>query len=285
MTPAAAAGTWRQIGAAARLDLAEVRRSRWLVFCAAVYAVLGGLFVLVGTRESTLLGFSGMGRVLLGTCHALVLLLPLLALTATGQIVARARDEGALELLFTQPLGRGAWLLGVSLVRYAALALPLVVMLVALAAWGQVAFAEAVPWGFVWRAVAVCAALLWAFTGLGMAIATFVRQQAKATVAIMLVWALAVALVDFGLLGLMLKWRLDARVVFGLAVLNPVQSARLALLSGLQPDLATLGPVGFWIASRVGGEALFWLGVVWPGAVGLGAWGLALRRFRRGDLV
>ncbi len=41
--------------------------------------------------------------------HALVLLLPLLALTATGQVVNRARDDGTLELLFSQPIRREAF--------------------------------------------------------------------------------------------------------------------------------------------------------------------------------
>ena len=91
---------------AARLDLAEVRRSRWITFCVAVYAVLAGVLVLVGMRESTLLGFTGVGRVLLAFSHALVLVLPLLALTATGQLVGRARDDGSLELLLAQPLAR-----------------------------------------------------------------------------------------------------------------------------------------------------------------------------------
>jgi ABC-2 type transport system permease protein len=271
--------------AAARLDLAEVLRSRWLVFCAVVYALLGGVFLVIGLRESTLLGFTGMGRVLLSLCHALVLLLPLLALTATAQVVNRARDDGTLELLFTQPLGRGAWFAGVSLVRYAALVVPLTLLLLGMAAYGAFALGESMAWAFVWRAVLVCAALLFAFTGIGLAISTFVRHQAKASVVVMLVWALAVALLDFGLLGLMLKWRLNPHAVFVLAALNPVQDARLALLSGLQPDLATLGPVGFYLAHRVGAGALYLMGVLWPIALGLGAWGAALQRFRRGDLV
>ena len=70
MTPSA------DLAAIARLDLAEVARSRWLVTCLAVYAVLGGVFVLVGLRESTVIGFTGMGRVLFSLCHALVLILP-----------------------------------------------------------------------------------------------------------------------------------------------------------------------------------------------------------------
>jgi ABC-type transport system involved in multi-copper enzyme maturation permease subunit len=271
--------------ASARLDLAEVRRSRWIVFCVAVYAVLAAGLLFVGLRESTLLGFSGLGRVMLSFCHALILLLPLLALIATVHVVNRARDDGSFELFFAQPLSRGAWFTAVTLVRYAVLVLPLVFLLIGMAIAGELFFAQSVPWPFVWRSLAVCAALLACFTGLGMAISTFVRHQARAIVVVLLVWALAVALLDFGLLGLMLRWRVNPRAVFLLAALNPVEGARLALLSGLTPELSTLGPVGFYLANRVGGSALYALGVIWPTVLGLLSWALALGRFRRGDLV
>jgi ABC-2 type transport system permease protein len=269
---------------AARIDLAEVLRSRWIVFCLAVYSVLAGVLVLVGMRESTLMGFTGVGRVLLAFSHALVLVLPLLALTATGQVVGRARDEGSLELLLTQPLARTAWLAGVTAARLAALLLPLVVVVVALGLYGQ-ARGQVIPWGFVGRVLVVSAALLWCFVGIGIAISVLVRNQARAITYVVLAWALAVALLDAGLVGLMLTWRLDARAVFTLAVLNPVQDARLALLAGLQPELSTLGPVGFYLSTRIGAASLYALGVAWPVALGTVSWLGALAAFRGRDIT
>jgi hypothetical protein len=95
----------------------------------------------------------------------------------------------------------------------------------------------------------------------------------------------SVALLDFAGIALLLQWRLPPRAVFALAAVNPVETARMALLSSAEPTLATLGPVGFYLANRVGGRALFALGVAWPAAVGAGAFALAAWRFRRGDLV
>jgi ABC-type transport system involved in multi-copper enzyme maturation permease subunit len=269
---------------AARLDLAEVRRSRWITFCVAVYAVLAGVLVLVGMRESTLLGFTGVGRVLLAFSHALVLVLPLLALTATGQLVGRARDDGSLELLLAQPLARSAWLLGVTATRIAVLVLPLVLVMLGLAGYGQLA-GQVVPWPFVGRVIAVSAGLLWCFVGIGIAISVLVRNQARAVTYVILTWALTVALLDAGLVGLMLTWRLDARAVFTLAALNPAQDARLAILSSLEPDLGTLGPVGFYLATRIGSGALAVLGVGWPVLLGTLSWLAALRAFRRRDVT
>lgn len=277
-------GFGREVLAALRLDLAEVLRSRWLVFCVVVYAALAAVLVLVGMRESTLMGFTGTGRVLMAFSQALTLILPLLALTATAQVVGRARDEGALELLLAQPIRRSAWLTGVTLTRYAVLLVPLVVMVMAMGLVAQVA-GQPVAWGFVARVIGVSAALLWAFVGIGMALSVWVRNQARAITWVVLVWALAVTLLDFGLVAMMLRWRLDAEAVFTLAAVNPVQCARLALLSGLDADLGTLGPVGTYLSTRLGTDTLYLIGLAWPAVLGTCAWLAALFGFRRNDVI
>lgn len=276
---------WQRSVALARLDLAEVMRSRWLYFCIGLYAILAALFVLIGLRESTVLGFTGIGRVLLSLSHALVLLLPLLALTATGQVVNRAQDDGTLELLFSHPLSRGEYFAGITGVRYALLLLPLVALMVLVALLGRVFFDSAIPWPFLARSLAACAGLLWAYTGLGLAVSVFVRNQAKAVMLLLALWVAGVVLLDFALIGLMLQWRLNAPTVFVLAALNPVEAARLALLSAAEPSLSILGPVGFYLANRLGTGWLLIAGVGWPVLVGMAAWSLAKERFSREDLV
>ena len=275
----------RDFAAVMRLEWAEVVRSRWLLVCIAVYAGLAGLFVLVGLRESSVLGFTGLGRTLFSLSHALLLLLPLVALTATGQVVNRARDDGALELLLSHPLRRSRYLAAVTVTRFLGLALPLIATLVTIGVLGRWLAGQPVPWSFLLRACALCTALLWAFSALGIAISVGVRSPARAMTYVVLAWAGAVALLDFGLIGLMLAWRLDPVAVFGLAVLNPVECVRVALLAAAEPDLATLGPVGFFLAHRLGPGPLLALGIGWPLAFGGLAWLAALRSFRRGDLV
>lgn len=271
--------------AVARLEVSEVLRSRWLVFCLAIYATLGAVFVVVGMRESGVMGFTGMSRVLLSFTHALLLLLPLLGLTATGQVVNRARDEGVLELLFSHPIRRSSYFVGVSIVRFGALAAPLLVLLPGMALWGSLAFGESIGWGFLLRSLGVGTSLLAVSVALGLGISTVVGNQAKALMLVVLTWATLVALLDFALIGAMLQWRLEPRAVFALATLNPVQCARMALLSAAEPDLGTLGPVGFFLANRVGPTALLALGVGWPLLLAATIWSWTLRRFLRGDLV
>jgi ABC-2 type transport system permease protein len=274
-----------QLRAAARLDLAEVLRSRWIWFCLATYMVLAGVLMTVGVRESSIVGFTGTSRILLAFSHALVLVLPLIALMALAPAVQRAREDGSLELLFSQPLSPGVWLLAVFGVRYLALVVPLAAVMLGIGVWGQLAHGDPVPWSFVLRSLAVSSSLLLAFAGIGTAISVFVRNPARVITYLLLVWALGIALLDFGLIGLMLRWRLDPHAVFTLAAINPVESARLALLSDLQPDLSTFGPVGFYLSNRIGGGALFVLGLVWPAVVGLGSLAAAYLGFRRTDRI
>jgi ABC-type transport system involved in multi-copper enzyme maturation permease subunit len=275
----------REVAVVARLDLAEVLRSRWLVFCLVVHALLAGMFVLVGLRESGVVGFTGMGRALMSWSHALLFLLPLLALSATGQVVNSARDDGSLELLLSNPVSRSAYFLGTTLVRVAALVLPLFVAMPAMAVFGALAFGQDVSWDFLLRGMVVSASLLVCFTAFGLLVSTLVRNQSKALMLTILIWVAGVALIDFGLVGIMLQWELPPQAVFALATLNPVQCARLALLSAAQPELSTFGPVGFFLANKVGPDGLLAIGIGWPLLLGLTAWVWSLGAFRRRDLV
>jgi len=275
----------RQARAIARLDLAEVVRSRWLAASAVTYAVLAAVFVAVGLQEAPLLGFSGSARVMFSLSHALVLLLPLVALTATAPAIGRARDDGSLELLCAQPLGRGAYLVAITAVRVAAIVAPVAAVLVAVALWGAVADGQPVPWAYLARALGVLTALAWAFAGMGMLISTVVRHPVRMLTYVVVIWAAGVALLDAGLIGVLLRWRLDAHVVFALAAANPVEDARLALLSGIDHDLSTLGPVGFYLVGRLGDTALHALGLAIPLTWGTLAWLAALAHFRRADIT
>lgn len=271
--------------ASARLDFAETLRSRWLVFCVVLYSLLALLFIFVGLRESSVLGFTGTGRVLLSLCHGLTILLPLLALTATGQVINRARDDGTLELLFGHPFSRARYFSAMTLVRVAVLMGPLIALMLLISLLGRAWLGSAVPWSFLGRSLLVSGSLLWAFTGLGLLVSVTVRNPARAVMVLLALWVTAVALLDFALIGLMLRWRLDPRSVFLLAALNPVESARLALLVAAEPSLSLLGPVGFFLAHRLGAGWVTLTGIVWPLAIGTLSWLAARRRFVRGDLV
>ncbi len=273
------------LAAMARLDAAELTRSRWPWICGALYVALAGAFLWFGARESGVVGFTGMGRVLFSLCHALVFFLPLLALGVTGQVIGRAREDGSLELWMSLPVRRGSYFAAITGVRALALIAPLLAVFAALALASRVLFAQPVPWHFLARSASISAALLLCFCAIGVAISAAARTTARALTYWMLAWLASVALLDFGVIALLLQTPLPPRLVFALAALNPVESARLALLSAAEPDLATLGPVGFYLANELGAGLLFALGVAWPLAFGALVLALAWRAFGRDDLV
>jgi hypothetical protein len=169
-------------------------------------------------------------------------------------------------------------------VRLAGLVLPLAASFVLVGA-GAALLGSPVPWGFLAQALAVSAALLFAFAALGLLLSCLARSSAHALAALLLAWLAAVALLDFGVIAILLRWQLAPQAVLVLASLNPVEAARVALLAGAEPDLATLGPVGFYLADRLGPAGLVALGLGWPALFGALAFAGALHRFRRDDAV
>ena len=139
--------------------------------------------------------------------------------------------------------------------------------------------------GLILRTGGVALALLWAYLGLGLLVSSYVRSPERAIVLALLIWLLGAALHDFALIGMLLELRLEPRVVFTLTAANPVEAARLALLTGIDPDLSVLGPVGFWIANSLGQRLTLLVGVAWPFVVGTAALALGVRRLERSDLV
>ncbi len=268
-----------------RLELAGVRRSRWLSFTLVVYGVLMGIFVLVGMRESSVLGFTGLGRVFLNFSHAIILLLPLLALSATAQVLPSARDDGTLELLMSQPLSRRDYFLGVAISRLIALIGPLIALAVLVGLFGNLVLGQQVPWHYLVTMIGACSTLIVAFVGIGLLLSTVAGNQSRALIYALVAWAAGVALLDFGLIAMMLQWRLNPQTVFALAVLNPVQSSRFVLLASAEPQLSILGPVGFFLVNRLGATWLTVIGLGWPTIVGGGTLFAAWRHFRGRDLV
>ena len=276
----------QRIAALGRLELTDSLRSRWLQFAAAVYILVFGAFVWLGLRESSVLGFTGLSRVVLNVANATVVAVPLVALVATCQSIAKARTSGHLELLFTQPTQRNDWFIGLLLARLAVLLGPLVVLLATTAVVGLVTTgqdASLLP--MVVHALLVSTSLVLAYVGLGLLVSAIAQSLERAVVYALLVWLASVALHDFALIGVLLQWHVPAPVVFALAAMNPVEAARLAVLASVDPELSVLGPVGFWIANELGANLAYFFGLAWPATVGIVSLIVAARLVRKGDAV
>lgn len=279
-------GALGRIAILTRLEMAESLRSRWLLFAAISYGLGLGAFIWLGLRESSVLGFTGLSRVVLGVCNAMVVILPLVALVATCQAVTRARATGHLELLLTQPVRRTEWFTSLLVARAFTLIAPLAVLLVLLGVaqlWNTDADPQLAPMSL--HALAVSGSLLVAFLGLGSLVSAAAKTAERAVVMALLLWLATAALHDFALIGVLLQWRVSPQIVFGLAAVNPIEAARLAVLSSIDPELSVLGPVGFWIANQLGPVATYTFGLLYPVVVGVAAALLAARLVNRRDAV
>ncbi len=272
-------------GALFRLELSEAMRSRWLMFTVVVYAVVFSGFVWFGMRESRVLGFTGLSRVVLNVANAVVLAVPLVALVATSQTVVRARQSGFFELMLSQPVRRSQWLVSAFASRLLVVVGPLVVLLIAALVVGLRDSEDAMLAPVVARSLLVTTSLAWAFLGIGFWISARARTPERAMVVALVTWLTAAALHDFALVGVLLRFRVAPSVVFGLAAANPVEAARIAILGSVDPDLSVLGPVGFWLANHLGSQLTLAIGAGWPAVLGTFAMWRAHRRLVTTDLV
>lgn len=268
-----------------RFELADSLRSKWLGSSLALYAALFVVFVALGLRESSILGFTGISRVVLNVTNGVLVAVPLMVLLATCQIVVRARRNGLLEMTLAQPTRREEWFFGVLASRAAVLLGPLFVMFIGAAVVGRFAGGEDGLASMTARCLAVSAALAWAFLGIGLFVSTIAKTAERAIVLALLVWVTATALHDFALVGLLLNVRIPPRVVFFLAALNPSEAARIGILTGVDAELSVLGPVGFWIANTLGATKALLVAVAWPAILGTAGVLLAARNVRRGDAI
>ncbi len=275
-----------------RLEIAEAIRSRWLLFTALVYTLVFSGFLWLGLRESRVLGFTGLSRVVLNVANAIVLAVPLVALVATSQTIVKARQNGFFELMLSQPVRRRDWFVSIVWSRFVIVVGPLLILLLATlivdAATGSTsavgAGGPALP-GVALRTLLVTASLAWSFLGIGFFISSRAKTPEHAMVLSLVAWILAAALHDFFLVGVLLRFRLSPPLVFGLAASNPVEAARVAILSGVDPDLSVLGPVGFWLGTTLGPKLSLLVGVLYPGLLGTITAHAAQRRLASTDLV
>ncbi|HYQ03072.1 MAG TPA: ABC transporter permease subunit [Polyangiaceae bacterium] len=267
-----------------RLELSHALRSRWVSFTGLVYVLVFGAFVWLGLRESSVLGFTGLSRVVLNLCNAVVIVLPLVALVATAQSVVGSRSSGFFELFLSQPCRRTDWFWAVLASRVLVIVGPLALLLAGTSIAGA-AMDEPGLLPLVTRSLLVTIALTWAFVALGLWLSSVARTPERATVYALLAWFGSTALHDFGLIALLLRFKLLPGVVFALAASNPAEAGRLAILTGIDPELSVLGPVGFWLATTLGPRLTLLVGVGWPLALGMGAIFATIRRLNRADLV
>ena len=269
----------------AREELALALRSRWTQIFAAVFGLLalgvsGAGYVLSGGH-----GVQDFARSAASLVQLVLLLVPLTALLIG--VLSLAPERGAAELVFSQPVARRTILLGKLLGLFEALA---AAQAVGFGAAGAVVYSQSGGEGIGGFLLLVAGSLVTTAVFLGLAAllsaGSFGRRRTRALALALVVWFVAVVLVDLAALGAasLLPSGTASRVLIVASIANPVGAVRTGTLLGIEGTGAfgaaslallrfTRGPLGAGL--YLAASLAFWL--VAPTA-------LAIRRLRRVDV-
>lgn len=214
----------------ARYELMLAVRSRWLQIFAVVFA---GLSLAVAGAGYILSGGHGMqdfSRTAVSLVQIVLLLTPLAALVFGG--LALTPERGAAELLYSQPVSRGAILFGRMLGVWLALA---AAQLIGFGAAGLVVQWQSGAAGAGhYLALAVCSV---AITGIFLGIAALLAalspgRRTRVLAAALVVWFVTVILFDVAALGIasMLRSGSASRLLITATLINPIDAARTGVL-------------------------------------------------------
>jgi Cu-processing system permease protein len=236
-------------------ELREAMRSRWFILAAGCFLVLSLGLSMLGLAGAQRSGLAGFDRTTASLLNLALLFVPLVTLSLGGLSIAGELEDASLGMLLAQPLTR----LEVYGGKYAGL----------LAAVGA-----AVCGGFGTTGVIVglragtgdvqaflglvaLVLLLGAATlGVGTLLSVALCSRARVIGAAFSTWLVLVYVSDLGVIGLTIARSLRPGQVFVLALLNPVEQARVLGTLALSDRLDVLGPVGVFGHDLLGGAGL-----------------------------
>lgn len=99
-------GVWRNVRAIAWRERRDAVRGRWFLLYTLAFAGLGLAVSFVSAAGSGGTGLSGFGRTTAGLINLVILVVPLMALTAGAASISSDRERGMLAYVLAQPVGR-----------------------------------------------------------------------------------------------------------------------------------------------------------------------------------
>lgn len=233
----------REILLVARRELTESLRSRWFLLAAAGFFALSLCLSWLGLAGAERSGVAGFDRTTASLLNLVLLFVPLMTLSLGGLGIAGEVEDGSLGWLLSQPLTRTEVYLGKYLGSLGAVFSSIAV---GFGATGVVVGAASgggnveVFLGLVLLTLLLAAATL----GIGMLLSAALLVRARVIGAAFSAWLVLVFLSDLGTIGVAIAKDLSPGRVLALALLNPVEQARVlgTVLLSERPDV--LGPAG-----------------------------------------
>jgi len=266
------------------LEVKETLRARWYQFYIFTITAMIGLFFYFGLMESRVLGFIGLGRMLLTLIQICIVILPIFTMMTTVRTFVQDRETGVWEYNLSVPLKLSSFYWGRGLGRFLSLYFPLIV---GIGAGALITLIKGypVPWKIVIFYLTYIGANLFCFTGIALFLSIMAKSQEMALGLAFVLWLTFEGLIDALILGLLLKHRIIAELILGIAFFNPLQAFRMASIALFDPELTILGPIAYTIVEKIGLNNVAWWAVFWPSLLGVGFAVIGFKHFIKRDLI
>ena len=268
----------------AYLDLKESIRANWFIVYSLVFGGLIALFFIAGITESQVMGFSGLSRLLLMYIQVTIVILPIFILITTVRSISGDRDSHILEYMLSFPISLKQYYWGKIVGRFITVFLPVFMAMVFAILYGMFKGAE-VPINLFFLYTGLLFSMSSAFLGIAFFISSIVKSSEMALGISFFVWIFLLAFIDIALISLMMQQRINAELIIGIAMINPMEIFRVAAISLFDPELTVLGPVAFYILDMMSQKVFVFISVVYPLLLGLLFAFLGFRIFSKKDLV
>ncbi len=232
-------------------ELRDAVRSRWFVLYTLAFAALGLAVSFVSAAGSGGTGLSGFGRTTAGLTNLVLLVVPLMAMTAGAGSIASDRERGMLSYVLAQPIARFELLLG----KYVGLAGALLACLTL----GLGACALVLAWKGLRTGpdaiLSLCGlsfVLALAMLSVGLLISTLARKASVAVGTAIFAWLAMVFVTDLALMAGAIALRLRIEELFALSLANPLQVFKMWSLHAADASLDVLGPAGLYATEEYG---------------------------------
>ena len=268
----------------AYLDLKESIRANWFIVYSLVFGGLIALFFIAGITESQVMGFSGLSRLLLMYIQVTIVILPIFILITTVRSISGDRDSHILEYMLSFPISLQQYYWGKIVGRFITVFLPVFMAMVFAILYGMFKGAE-VPLNLFFLYTALLFSMSSAFLGIAFFISSIVKSSEMALGISFFVWIFLLSFIDIALISLMMQERINAELIIGIALINPMEIFRVAAISLFDPELTVMGPVAFYILDLMSQKVFVFVSVVYPLLLGILFAFLGFKIFAKKDLV
>ena len=268
----------------AYLDLKESIRANWFIVYSLVFGGLIALLFIAGITESQVMGFSGLSRLLLMYIQVTIVILPIFILITTVRSISGDRDSHILEYMLSFPISLKQYYWGKIVGRFITVFVPVFMAMVFAILYGMFKGAD-VPLNLFFLYTALLFAMSSAFLGIAFFISSIVKSSEMALGISFFVWIFLLAFIDIALISLMMQQRVNAELIIGIAMINPMEIFRVAAISLFDPELTVMGPVAFYILDMMSQKVFVFISVVYPLLLGILFAFLGFRIFSKKDLV